>query len=295
MKVGFIGLGKMGSAMADRILGAGHEIAVYNRTESKCADLVKRGAKLAKTVAEAASFGDVVITMVENDKALTHVVTGDGGIVKSLAKGGIHLAMGTHSVPMISELVETHAKAGQTLLSAPVLGRPPAAAAGQLGILAGGPAAAIAKCQPLFDAMGRRTFECGDKQVGAAAAKIANNFVLACAVEAMAEGFILAEKCGVAGSAFADILTDGLFSAPAYKIYGKLIADKGYFENPGFAATTGLKDVNLALNAGEAVGVPLPSGAVCRDRLVGAIARGHGEADWSVMADEQARASNMVK
>jgi 3-hydroxyisobutyrate dehydrogenase-like beta-hydroxyacid dehydrogenase len=285
----------MGTAMADRLLGAGHQLAVYNRTESKCADLVSRGATLAKTVKDAASFSDVVITMVENDKALAHVVQGDGGIAKSLPKGGIHLAMGTHSVPLIVELAEVHAKAGQTLVSAPVLGRPPAAAAGQLGILAGGPAAAVAKVKPLFEAMGRRTFECGEKQAGAAAAKIANNFVLACAIEAMAEGFILAEKCGVPGASFSDILTDGLFAAPAYKIYGKIIAEKSYLSNPGFAATTGLKDVNLALNAGEMAGVPLPSAAICRDRLLSAIARGHGDADWSVMADEQARASGMIK
>jgi 3-hydroxyisobutyrate dehydrogenase-like beta-hydroxyacid dehydrogenase len=295
MKVGFIGLGKMGTAMADRILGAGHQLAVFNRTESKAADLVSRGATLAKTVADAARFGDVVVTMVENDKALAHVVHGDGGIARSLPKGGIHLAMGTHSVPLIAELVQVHETHGQTLVSAPVLGRPPAAAAGQLGILAGGPAAAVEKCRPLFEAMGRRTFECGEKQVGAAAAKIANNLVLACAIEGMAEGFILAEKCGVPGAAFSDILTDGLFASPAYKIYGKIIAEKTYLSNPGFAATTGLKDVNLALNAGEMAGVPLPSAGVCRDRLVSAIARGHGDADWSVMADEQARASGMIK
>jgi 3-hydroxyisobutyrate dehydrogenase-like beta-hydroxyacid dehydrogenase len=294
MKVGFIGLGKMGAAMADRLLGAGHQIAVWNRTESKCADLVSRGATLAKTVADAAAFGDIVVTMVENDKALAHVVHDDGGILKSLKKGGIHLIMGTHSVPLIAELVEAHAKAGQTVVSAPVLGRPPAAAAGQLGILTGGPATAVEKCKPLFDAMGRRTFDCGEKQIGAAAAKIANNLVLACAIEAMAEGFTLAEKCGVPGASFSEILTDGLFSAPAYKIYGKIIADKTYLSNPGFAATTGLKDVNLALNAGEMAGVPLPSGAVVRSLLISAIARGHGHGDWSVMADEIARASGMV-
>ena len=142
--------------------------------------------------------------------------------------------------------------------------------------------------------MGRRTFDCGPAPVGAAAAKIANNAVLACAIEAMAEGFALAEKSGVAGSAFLEILTDGLFAAPAYKIYGKLIAERGYFGEAGFTATTGLKDVNLALAAGETVGVPLPSANVCRDRLLGAIAHGNGERDWSVLAYEQRRASGMA-
>ncbi len=291
MKVGFIGLGRMGAAMADRILGGGHEIAVYNRTPSKCADLVGRGAKHAETIAAAASFGEVVVTMLENDKALASIVHHSGGLLESIPKGGIHLAMGTHSVALIAELTEAHAKAGQVLVSAPVMGRPPVAASGQLGILAGGPADAVAKCQPLFEFIGRRVFNCGPAPAGAATAKIANNFVLACAVEAMSEGFVLAEKNGVPVSTFYDVLTDGLFASPAYKIYGKLIAEKGYLGEAGFAATTALKDVNLALAAGEGAGVPLPSANVCRDRLIGTIARGNGERDWSVLADEQARAS----
>jgi 3-hydroxyisobutyrate dehydrogenase-like beta-hydroxyacid dehydrogenase len=292
MKVGFIGLGKMGTAMADRILGAGHQLAVFNRTESKAADLVSRGATLAKTVADAARFGDVVVTMVENDKALAHVVHGDGGIARSLPKGGIHLAMGTHSVPLIAELVQVHETHGQTLVSAPVLGRPPAAAAGQLGILAGGPAAAVEKCRPLFEAMGRRTFECGEKQVGAAAAKIANNLVLACAIEGMAEGFILAEKCGVPGAAFSDILTDGLFASPAYKVYGKIMVDEAY-DQVGFTADLGLKDANLVLAAAGLARLPMPSANVLRDRLLGAVAHGDGGKDWAVVAREQARAGGL--
>jgi 3-hydroxyisobutyrate dehydrogenase-like beta-hydroxyacid dehydrogenase len=294
MKVGFIGLGRMGMAMSDRILAGGHDIAVYNRTAAKCADLVSRGAMLAGSIAEAARFGEVVITVLENDSALSSVTLGDGGLVQSMPKGAIHVAMETHSISLVKKLTEAHADAGQILVSAPVMGRPPVAAAGQLGIIAGGPAIAIEKCRPFFEVMGRRTFDGGGEPVGAAAAKIANNLVLACAIEAMGEAFALAEKCGVAGSAFFDILTDGLFAAPAYKIYGKLIAEKGYFDEPGFTATTGLKDVNLALAAGEAVAVPLPSGNVCRDRLLGAIAHGDGDRDWSIMALEQARASGIA-
>jgi 3-hydroxyisobutyrate dehydrogenase-like beta-hydroxyacid dehydrogenase len=293
MKVSFIGLGKMGQAMADRIIGGGHELGVYNRTASKAADLVKKGAMQMGSPAEAAGYADVVITMLENDHALADVVYGEGGLIKSMAKGGIHLCMGTHGTGNIRKLTQAHADAGQVLVSAPVLGRPPAAAAGQLGIITGGPAAAVEKCQPLFAAMGRRTFDGGSEPVAAAAAKIANNFVLAAAIEAMGEGFALAEKCGVPSAGFLDILTDGLFSAPAYKIYGKIISEKGYYGDPGFTATTGLKDVNLALQAGESVAVPLPTANVCRDRLLGAIAHGDGDRDWTVMALEQARASGI--
>ncbi len=294
MKVGFIGIGRMGAAMADRILGAGHDIGVYNRTPGKTDDLVKRGAKQLASASEAARYGDVLITMLENDHALSHVAHGHEGLVATLPKGGVHLAMGTHSVSLIQALTEAHEKAGQTLVSAPVLGRPPVAAAGQLGIITGGPADAVAKCQPLFEAMGRRTFDGGLKPAGAAAAKIANNFVLVCAIEALSEGFALAEKSGVAPSNFLEVLTDGLFASPAYKIYGKLIVEQGYLGEPGFAAVTGLKDVNLALAAGDAVSVPLPSGNVCRDRLLSAVARGDGQRDWSVLALEQKRASGMA-
>jgi 3-hydroxyisobutyrate dehydrogenase-like beta-hydroxyacid dehydrogenase len=291
MKVSFIGLGKMGQAMSDRILGGGNELTVFNRSAHKAADIVGRGAKLASSVADASRAGDVVITMLENDGALTEVIWGEGGLLKALPKGAIHLCMGTHSISSIKKLTQAHADAGQVLVSAPVLGRPPAAAAGQLGIIVAGPADAVAKCKPLFDVMGRRTFDAGLVPVGAAAAKIANNFVLAAAIEAMGEGFALAEKCGVAGASFLDILTDGLFGAPAYKIYGKIISEKGFYGDPGFTATTGLKDVNLALAAGEAVAVPLPTANVCRDRLLGAIAHGDGDRDWTVMALEQFRAS----
>ena len=292
MKVSFIGLGKMGTAMANRLLGGGHELTVYNRTAAKAADLVSRGAKLAGSIAEAARASDVTITMLENDGALSSIAFDKGGLIESLPKGAIHVVMGTHSVSLIKKLTEAHAGAGQVLVGAPVAGRPPVAAAGQLGILAGGSAAAIEKCQPLFAAMGRRTFDAGKEPVAAAAAKIANNLVLACAIEAMGEGFALAEKCGVSGPAFLDILTDGLFGAPAYKIYGKIIAEQRYLP-AGQRAILGLKDANLALEAGGAVGVPLPSGNVWRDRLVGAVAHGEGEHDWAVMALDQARASGL--
>ena len=294
MKVSFIGLGKMGLVMADRLLGGGHELTVHNRTAAKGADLAGRGAKLAGSVADAARASDVVITMLENDAALSSVAFDKGGLVESLAKGAIHVAMGTHSIGLIKTLTEAHTKAGQILVGAPVMGRPPAAAAGQLGILAGGPATAVEKCQPLFAVMGRRAFDAGTEPVAAAAAKISVNLVLACAIEAMGEGFALAEKCGVSGPAFLDILTDGLFAAPSYKIYGKIIAEKGYFGDPGFTATTGMKDINLALAAGESAGVPTPALNVSRDRLLAAIASGHADRDWSVMALEQARASGIA-
>jgi len=293
MKVGFIGLGRMGTAMADRLLAAGHDLAVYNRTAAKADGLVARGATRADSVADGARHGGVVITMLENDGALSSVCHGDEGLIAAMPKDAIHVAMGTHSLSLVKALAAAHADAGQVLLSAPVMGRPPVAEAGQLGILAGGPEAAITTCMPLFEAMGRRTFAAGGEPVAAAAAKIAVNMMLACAIEAMGEGFSLAEKCGVDGATFLDILTDGLFAAPAYKTYGRIIADKAWLGEPGFTATTGLKDINLALAAGEASAVPTPTVGVARDRLLSAIAKGLGDRDWTVMALEQARASGL--
>ena len=292
MKVGFIGLGRMGQAMARRVLDAGHDIALYNRTPDKIADLVAAGATAAGSVADAARHGGVVITMLANDEALLAVAEGPGGLIESLPRGGVHVVMGTHGVAAVKRLIEAHAAAGQTLVAAPVLGRPEAVTAGRLGIIIAGPADATARVRPLFKAIGKRLFEAGTQPTAATAIKIANNFLLGCAMEAMGEAFALVEKSGGAPGLFYDVLNEGLFACPAYSIYGKIVAEKAY-DNVGFTTVLGLKDANLALAAGENLGVPLPSGAVWRERLIGAIAHGDGEKDWSVVAREQARCSGM--
>lgn len=290
MKVGFIGLGRMGLAMASRVLGGGHDLVVWNRTREKAADLEKNGAKVAASMAAACEGRDVVISMVADDKALREVV--HEGTLKGLAKGAIHMPMGTHSVGVLREIAAVHKQAGHVLVAAPVLGRPEVAAAGQLGIVPAGPVDAIEKLKPVFDVIGRRTFNAGTNPEGAAAVKLANNMVLGCAIEAMGEGFSLTRKYGVDPQTFFEVMTDGLFAAPAYKVYGNLIAKQAYHQ-VGFTTTLGLKDTNLMLQAGEAASVPLPSLNVYRDRLLGAMARGEGELDWSVIARVQARAAGM--
>jgi len=290
MKIGFIGLGRMGQAICGRIVGGEHELVVYNRTRSKADELERRGAKVAGSITEAAAGRDVVFTMLTDDKALREVV--DAGILDALPNGAIHVPMGTHSVNLLGELERVHKDKGRVLVAAPVLGRPDAAAAGQLGIVAGGPADAIEKLTPVFGLFGRRVFNAGTNPAGAAAVKLANNMVLGCAIEAMGEGFALTRKFGVAPAVFNDVLTDGLFAAPAYKVYGNIIANENYGQ-VGFTTLLGLKDANLALAAGEAAGVPLPSCNVYRDRLLGAVAHGESELDWSVMARDQARASGL--
>jgi 3-hydroxyisobutyrate dehydrogenase-like beta-hydroxyacid dehydrogenase len=293
MKVGFIGLGRMGSAMATRVLGAGHEVGVYNRTPAKVKDLAAAGATILKSVEEAAQFGEAVFTMLTDDAAVDSVARQKGGLLDALPKGGIHICSGTHGVGVVRALDKAHKEKGQVLVSAPMLGRPEQILAGSVGVVTGGPADAVARCAPLFAAIGRRTFEAGEDPASATAIKLANNFVLGCAIEAMGEGFALTRKYGVAPEVFYDVMTDGLFAAPAYKVYGKIIADESY-DKVGQMAINGLKDANLALAAGEAVGVPLPSGNVWRDRLVAAAGRGDGDKDWAVMALEQARASGLA-
>lgn len=292
MKIGFIGLGRMGRGIAARVQQGGHDLVVYNRTREKTAELAKSGARVADSIAGACEGREVVITMLADDAALEHVVRGDAGLLQSLPKGAIHQVMGTHGVAVVRDLKQAHAHAHQTLVAAPVLGRPDAAAAGQLGIVAAGPADAVKRCRPLFDAIGRRTFDAGTEPEGATAIKLANNFVLGAAIQAMGEAFALVRKYGVEPQALYDVLTEGLFSSIAYKGYGKIIVDETY-DQAGFTSLLALKDADLVLAAAGTARVPMPSANALRDRLLGAIAHGGGEKDWAVIALEQARSSGL--
>jgi 3-hydroxyisobutyrate dehydrogenase-like beta-hydroxyacid dehydrogenase len=292
MKVGFIGTGRMGQAMVGRMLAAKHEVGVYNRTAAKAKPLADAGAKVLASVAEAARYGDVTYTMLADDAALDDVMVRQG-LLEALPKGGVHVCAGTHGIPIIRRIKQAHADKGQMLVAAPMMGRPELVSSGAAGVFASGPAAAIAKCKPLFEAMARRIFEGGADPEAATAMKIANNFVLGCAIEAMGEGFALTRKYGVPTAVFYDVMTDGLFNCSAYKVYGKIMVDESYAK-VGQMAALGLKDANLALEAGNLAAVPLPSGNVWRDRLIGAVAHGDGDKDWAVMALEQARASGLA-
>lgn len=293
MKVGFIGLGLMGQAMATRLVQAGHDVMVYNRTREKLSPLVALGARPAASIAEAAQHGGIVLSMLTDDAALAAVAHDSQGLLASLPRGGIHVAMGTYGVPAVEALEKAHQAAGQTLVSAPVLGRPEAVTAGRLGVLAAGEPAAVARVRPLLEALGRRVFELGNEARAAAAMKLANNMLLACAIEAMGEAFSLVQKCGAPPAAFYDVVTDGLFASPAYTIYARIITERSW-DKAGFTVALALKDVDLALAAGGRTAVPLPSANVCRERLLGAIAHGDIQKDWAAMALEQARASGLA-
>jgi 3-hydroxyisobutyrate dehydrogenase-like beta-hydroxyacid dehydrogenase len=290
MQIGFIGLGRMGQAIAGRLVDAGYRLTVYNRTRSKADALEKAGATVAPSIADASRGRDVVFTILTDDAALAEVV--DGGLLDALPRGAIHCPMGTHSVTALTDLAARHESAGQTLVAMPVLGRPDAAAAGQLGLVPAGPADAVERLAPLFEVIGRKAFNAGTNPAGAAAVKLANNMVLGCAIEAMGEGFALTRKFGVDPEVFNAVLTEGLFAAPAYKVYGGIIA-KGAYDQAGFTTALGFKDSNLMLAAGQAAGVPLPALNVYRDHLLSAVAAGEAELDWAVIARVQARASGI--
>jgi 3-hydroxyisobutyrate dehydrogenase-like beta-hydroxyacid dehydrogenase len=292
IKVGFVGLGRMGTAIAGRVADAGFDLRVWNRTAGRADDLVARGAHEADSLSDACPDRDVAMTMVADDDALRDVALGPGGIVASLPPGAIHVAMGTHGVAAIAEVAASHADAGQTLVAAPVLGRPDVAASGGLGIVAAGPAQAVDRVRPILDAIGRHTFDAGERPEAATAIKLANNFVLGCAIEVMAEAFALGRRYDVAPVVLHEVLTEGLFAAPAYKVYGQIIVDEDY-DRVGFTTQLALKDIDLTMAAAGAAAVPLPSGSVLRDRLLAAIAQGDAQRDWAVLGREQARSSGL--
>jgi len=292
MNVAFIGLGRMGRGMAHRIHGGGHDLVVNDVVKAAGDDFVTAGARFEETIAGACAGSDVVVTMLVEDAAVIDVATRPGGLCASMPKGAIHVAMGTYGVGAIRALGEAHAKAGQVLVAAPVLGRPDLAASGQLGIVSGGPADAVARVQPLLDLMGRKTFHAGNLPESATAIKLANNMVLGCAMIAMGEGFSLIRRYGVAPQMFYEVMTEGLFSSVAYKGYGKTMVDQSY-DTVGSPITVGLKDAKLIQDAADIARVPMPMHNIYKDRLLGAVAHGDGDRDQAVLAREQARASGL--
>jgi 3-hydroxyisobutyrate dehydrogenase-like beta-hydroxyacid dehydrogenase len=286
MDVGFIGLGAMGEGMARRLLEARHRLVVYNRTRSKASALVADGAAVADKPGDACR-GDAVITMLADDHAMEDLFVG-GDLLSALGPHTVHISMSTISVALSERLTALHGKAGRAFLAAPVFGRPDAAGAGKLFVIAAGPANTIARCQPLFDAMGQRTFVVGDRQPQANVVKLANNFLIASVLESLGEAFALIRKSDIDAHRFLEILTETLFSAPIYKTYGAIIADENY-EPAGFKMSLGLKDVRLALAAAEAKGVPMPVASLVKDNLLAGIARGEGDSDWAALARSIAR------
>jgi 3-hydroxyisobutyrate dehydrogenase-like beta-hydroxyacid dehydrogenase len=281
MKLGFIGLGHMGAAMAANLVKAGHEVSVFNRTPGRARALVALGAREASSVA-AASDADAVITMLSDDDALSQVAFGEAGLIANLLRGGIHVSMSSISVALSKALAEAHAQACQRYIAAPVFGRPAMAAAGKLFIVVGGDPATIEACQALLGALGQKVIPLGAQPAAANLVKLSGNFLTAAAIEAMGEAVALVGKAGIDRQVYIDLLTATVFNAAPYTTYGPLIA-QNKFEPAAFAAPLAYKDVRLTLAAAESLRVPMPLGSLLHDRFLRLLVGGGEHLDWAAL------------
>lgn len=281
MQIGFVGLGRMGTGMAARLLGAGHALVVFNRSADRAQPLVAQGAVQARSVADTGA-ADVVFTMLSDDRAAEDVVLGADGLLQHLRAGAIHVSCSTISVDCSRALAEAHAQRGQGYVAAPVFGRPDAAAAGRLFLVAGGAAQHIARLQPLFDVIGQKTFVISTTPQTANLVKLSGNFLLASVIESLGEAMALVEKGGVDRRQYLDLLVSSLFDVPVYRNYGAMVAEQR-FEPAGFAARLGQKDLRLVLAAADELAVPLPFASVLRDRFLELAAAGGSDLDWSAI------------
>jgi len=282
MRIAFLGLGRMGAAMARRLPGP-FELTVYNRDEAKAEPFRGLGVRVAGSVREAVEGAEVVITMLADDAAEAALAFGSDGLLEALAPGCIHVSMSTIGVDTSTRLAEAHAARGQGYVAAPVFGRPPAAEAGQLWILAAGPGDQVAHCAPLFERLGQGVFPLGERASTAHALKLAGNTMLVTILESLSEVFAYGEKAGVAPETTLRVLNTALLRSPLAEAYGGAVV-RGAFEPAGFALRLGLKDVGLALRAAEGFQAPMPIASVLRDRLLAATAKGYGDQDLAALS-----------
>ncbi len=290
MDVGFIGLGQMGRAMATNLMKAGHRVRVWNRSPEPAQAMAREGAIAVETPAEAFA-GDAAITMLADDAAMRSVIL-EHGLLTRVPKPHVHIAMSTISVALAREMTERHAEHGIGYLAAPVFGRTEVAVAAQLNILVAGPTALIGRATPLFEAMGQKVWPLGAEPFRANVVKLAGNYMIAASMQTIAEAMALGQAHGIDPHALHEIMTGTLFGGRVHTNYGPLIAD-GRYEPAAFKLTLGLKDVRLALGAGEATHVPMPLASLLRDNFLDAIAHGDGALDWTALAKVQFRRAGL--
>jgi 3-hydroxyisobutyrate dehydrogenase-like beta-hydroxyacid dehydrogenase len=292
MKLGFIGLGLMGRAMARNLMRAGHTISLWDRTPERAEELAREGATHARSPADAARGAEAVLSALSDEHAMNAVVLGDHGaadgagdepLIRGLAPGAVHVSLSTISPSFSRRLAEAHRAAGQRYVAVPVVGRPEAAERGELILLAAGDEEALDFCGPLFAVLGKKTHRLGGHAERANAMKLAANLVMAALIEAFGEAYALAESYGLGAGHVLDVLKDSMLRPEVVGDYGERIA-KGQFEPAGFRLKLGLKDIDLALGAGEDAALPMPFASVLRDRFLVAMARGLEEMDWSAIA-----------
>jgi 3-hydroxyisobutyrate dehydrogenase-like beta-hydroxyacid dehydrogenase len=284
MKIGFIGLGSMGAAIAANLIESGHEVHVFNRTPARAERLREAGARVAASPAGAARSADVVFTMVADDAAHTAVTFGEAGIATTLKPGGVHISMSTISVATAQDHATKYREAGLGFVLAPVFGRPDAAAARKLFIMAAGADEHLKVAVPLLEGLGQSVGIVGSDPSQANLVKLIGNFMLSVIIETLGEACAVAGKAGLDPMHLVELLTSANFNAAPYKIYGPLIASQR-FQPPGFALPLGQKDNRLMLAAAESLGVPLPLASLVHDRFLTLRSQGLGaESDWSAVA-----------
>jgi 3-hydroxyisobutyrate dehydrogenase-like beta-hydroxyacid dehydrogenase len=284
-EIGFVGLGRMGAAMAANLAAKRRTVIAYVRRQDQIGKLEALGLRPTMDIDDLLHC-EVVISMLPDDDAVREIVFGRSdigldGLAVGLMPGSIHLSMSTISTAAASQLAREHARNGQGYVAAPVFGNPDAAKARQLFVVAGGAAADIERCRPILDSIGQRTFVIGTEPGNANLFKLLGNMMSATALEMLGEVVAVLGKRGLDPQPFIDIMTSTMFSGRAHKIYGDKIARQTYA--PGFVLPLVLKDVRLALAEAEQAGAPMPSVGVVRDRLITGIARGHGELDWTAL------------
>ncbi len=282
-KIGFVGLGAMGLPMATNLLASGFHLTVYNRTASKAEPLIAKGARRAERAGDVAHPGGIVVSMLADDASVKALVTGEDALAERIAPDGIHISMSTVSPATTRELAAYHAMRGSVMVAAPVFGRPIQAQAKQLRVCVSGPADAKAKVRPIIEAMGQEVFDFGDNPGAANVVKLAGNFMIAAALEAMGEAVAMMRKSGVDPAAALEMLVKTIFAAPVYQGYGPVIAH-GVFTPAGFRLPLGLKDIDLVLQTAGVANAPMPMASLLRDRFISAIAKGRADLDWSAIA-----------
>jgi 3-hydroxyisobutyrate dehydrogenase-like beta-hydroxyacid dehydrogenase len=283
MRIGFIGIGNMGAAIAANLVRAQHDVAIWNRSPEKRRPLLEAGATIAASPREAATGREVVFTMLADDAALDSVVAGENGLHAGLAPGALHISMSTIAVATADRIAAAHRAQGQHFLCAPVFGRPEAAVAAKLFVVAAGEPVDLQTASPLFGVLSQRVFYVGATPSAASLVKLCGNFMILSAIESLGEAMALADKGGVSRQQLLEVLTGTLFDAPVYRTYGAILAVER-FRPAGFAAALGLKDMRLVGQSAEALRVPMPLLSLLRDHLLQTIAQEGEDIDWSAIA-----------
>ncbi|MDR3750722.1 MAG: NAD(P)-dependent oxidoreductase [Terracidiphilus sp.] len=280
MRIGFLGTGQMGTPMARRLLEAGHELAVWNRTEGRAEPLIREGAIAAATPAEAELGADAVVTMLFDDAANEEVLYGANGLMDALSPGVLHISCSTISVALSERLTADHARRGVPFVAAPVFGRPNVAAAGKLWIVVAGEAAAVAKARPVLEPLSRGISVVGTEPSQAHALKLGGNFLISAMIHSLSEAFVYAEGQGIAPETFLETVNSALFQSPFYAAYGQVMLHPP--EQPGATIALGAKDLRLLREAAASRHTRLSLADNLAEIFAEAREAGLGGEDWAV-------------